>query len=195
MILLDRDDLIDGLRELVAELHAAGEPVGLRIVGGGALALRHFERRTTVDIDAVKVSPGDEAFVVAAAERIAERRGWQLDWLNFKASQLAPWWGREIRWEPIHHDDLVTIEVAPADALLAMKLKASRPGRDTDDIRQLLAICGIDSVDAADALFAEFFPGDSLTDRAWRMVERILETGPLVPPPAPPRPDLSPGRR
>lgn len=69
MILLDRDDLIDGLRELVAELHAAGEPVGLRIVGGGALSLRHFERRTTVDIDAVQVSPGDQVAVVAAAER------------------------------------------------------------------------------------------------------------------------------
>ena len=38
-----------------AQLHAAGEPVGLRIVGGGALALRHFERRTTVDLDSVKV--------------------------------------------------------------------------------------------------------------------------------------------
>jgi hypothetical protein len=192
VILLDRDDLIDGLRELVAELHAAGEPVGLRIVGGGALALRHFDRRTTVDVDAVQVSPGDEAVVVAAAERIAERRGWQLDWLNSKAAQLAPWWGRDIRWEPIHHDDLVTIEVAPADALLAMKLKASRPGRDTDDIRQLLAACGIDSVEAADALFSEFFPGDSLTDRAWRMVERILAAGPLAPPVPPPAPNLEP---
>lgn len=91
----------------------------------------------TVDIDAVKVSLGGEAAVGAADERVADRRGRQLDWLNFKASQLAPCWGREIRWEPIHHDDLVTIEVAPADALLAMKLKASRPGRDTDDILQL----------------------------------------------------------
>ena len=192
MILLDRDDLIDGLRELVAELHATGDPVGLRIVGGGALVLRHFDRRTTVDIDAVQVSPGDEAAVVAAAERVAERRGWQPDWLNFKAAQLAPWWGRAIRWEPIHHDDLVTIEVAPADALLAMKLKASRPGRDTDDIRQLLAVCGIGSVDAADTLYSEFFPGDSLSDRAWGMVERILAEGPLRAPDAPPPPDLHP---
>ena len=138
------------------------------------------------------MSPGDEAEVVAAAERIAERRGWQLDWLNFKASQLAPWWGREIRWEPIHQDGLVTIEVAPADALLAMKLKASRPGRDTDDIRQLLALCGIGSAAEADELFGGFFPGDSLTDRAWGMVERILAAGPLVPPSAPPLPDLQP---
>ena len=54
MILLDRDDLISGLRELVAEIHAAGSPVGLRIVGGGAIVLRHFDRRLTVDIDAVQ---------------------------------------------------------------------------------------------------------------------------------------------
>ena len=86
----------------------------------------------------------------------------------------------------------MTIEVAPADALLAMKLKASRPGRDTDYIRQLLAVCGIHSVEAADALFTQFFPGDSLTDRAWRMVERILAAGPLTPPVTPPAADLQP---
>lgn len=67
-----------------------------------------------------------------------------------------------------------------------MKLKASRPGRDTDDIRQLLAICGVDSVEAADALFSEYFPGDALTERAWAMVERILADGPLDPPASPP---------
>lgn len=186
MILFDRDDLIDGLRELVEELHAVGEPVGLRIVGGGALVLRHFDRRTTVDLDAVQVRPGSETAVVTAAERIADRRGWQRDWLNFKAAGLAPWWGREILWETIHRDELVTIEVASAEALLAMKLKASRPGRDTDDIRQLLAICEVDSVEAADALFSEYFPGDALTERAWSMVERILADGPLGPPAAPP---------
>ncbi|MEV4687433.1 hypothetical protein [Microbacterium sp. LWH3-1.2] len=177
MILLDRAGLIAGLRDLVAELYAAGQPVGLRVVGGGALVLRHFDRRTTADLDAVDVRPGDEASVLAAAERVAGRRGWQQDWLNFKASGLVPWFGREIRWETIYSDDLVTIEVAPVDALLAMKLKASRPGRDTDDIRQLLAACGIGTVGEAETLFEEFFPGDTLSDRAYAMVERILASG------------------
>lgn len=68
----------------------AGEPVGIRVVGGGALALRYFERRTTVDIDVVQVTPGDEIPVIAAVERIADRRGWQRDWLNLKAAGLAP---------------------------------------------------------------------------------------------------------
>lgn len=40
MTLLDRDDLIGALHDLVAELHAEGESVGLQIVGGAALALR-----------------------------------------------------------------------------------------------------------------------------------------------------------
>lgn len=168
----------------------AGEPVGIRVVGGGALALRYFERRTTVDIDVVQVTPGDEITVIAAVERIADRRGWQRDWLNLKAAGPAPWWGRQILWESIHSDDLVTIEVASVEALLAMKLKASRPGRDTDDIRQLLALCGIETVEEADDMLGGFFPGDSLTDRAHSMVERILEAGLLKPPAAPPDVEL-----
>ncbi len=55
---LDRDDLIDGLREIVAELRARGEHVGIRIVGGAALSLRYFDRASTVDIDAAIHPPG-----------------------------------------------------------------------------------------------------------------------------------------
>jgi hypothetical protein len=57
-ITLDRDDLVQGLREVVAELHRLGQPAGIRIVGGAALALRYFDRRTTSDIDAVVHPPG-----------------------------------------------------------------------------------------------------------------------------------------
>ncbi|WP_255531574.1 hypothetical protein [Salinibacterium sp. SWN1162] len=37
---LDRDDIITGLRELIAELRAEGEVAGIRLVGGAALSLR-----------------------------------------------------------------------------------------------------------------------------------------------------------
>ena len=50
---LTRDDMIDGLRELVGELHARGERGGVSIVGGAAMLLRYYsERRMTPDIDA-----------------------------------------------------------------------------------------------------------------------------------------------
>lgn len=187
MTLFTQEDLIIGLRDLVHELRRAGQPTGLRIIGGGALALRHFDRRTTADIDALHVHPGDEAAVTRIVERIAADRGWQTDWFNFEPANLAPQYGRAVQWETIYDDGLVTIDVAPADALLAMKLRANRPGRDTDDIRKLLAICGVGTVEAADALFGEFYPGDSLTERAWGMVERILAAGPIERP-SPPGP-------
>ena len=53
---LTRDDMIEGLRELVRELHDRGESGGVRIVGGAAMLLRYYgDRRVTPDIDA-KVS-------------------------------------------------------------------------------------------------------------------------------------------
>ena len=111
MTLFTREDLIGGLRDLVHELQRAGHPTGLRIIGGGALALRHYDRRTTADIDALRVNPGDEATVTRIVERIAAARGW---------------------------------------------------------LRRVL-------------------PGDSLSDRAWGMVERILAAGPIEHP-SPPGP-------
>lgn len=55
---LDRDDIIVGLRELIAELRAAGEVAGIRLVGGAALSLRHFERGTTQDFDYGSIGRG-----------------------------------------------------------------------------------------------------------------------------------------
>jgi predicted alpha/beta-fold hydrolase len=67
---LTRDDMIEGLRELVRELHARGEAGGVRIVGGAAMLLRYYgERRVTPDIDA-KLHP--EAPAIRIAEDIAD---------------------------------------------------------------------------------------------------------------------------
>lgn len=56
---LDREDLITGLRELILRAHADGlTGVSIRIVGGAALRLAHFERATTADIDA-QIEPLD----------------------------------------------------------------------------------------------------------------------------------------
>jgi hypothetical protein len=70
---LDRDDTIAGLRELIAELRAAGEVAGIRLVGGAALSLRYFDRGTTQDLDTLHVRPGTDEAVAAAAARVADR--------------------------------------------------------------------------------------------------------------------------
>lgn len=58
-----------------------------------------------------------------------------------------------------------------------MKLRANRPGRDVNDIRQLLALCSVTTLEDAEAHYEDFYPGDGLTDRAIGMVQRILEGG------------------
>lgn len=103
---------------------------------------------------------------------------------------FLPSWGRRIDWETIFDDGDVSIEVAPIDALLAMKLLACRPGRDTPDITKLLALTDIRSLDTAEELFESFYPGEPLPDKAIRLLSRIFEIGLPPKPTAPPRLDL-----
>ncbi len=184
MTALDRDDIITGLRELVAELRAANEVAGIRLVGGAALALRYFDRGTTQDLDSLHVRPGSDEVVAAAAARVAQRHDWDPAWLNFQVTHAdaLPTLGRAVEWETMYDQDGIVIQVASKEALLAMKLRANRPGRDTRDIRFLLGLCQITTLEEAEEFYEEFYPGDGLTSRAVGMVSAILADGPLRPP-------------
>lgn len=179
MALLTRDDLLAGLTELIDALADAGITGGVQIIGGAALALRYFDRSSTEDIDVRLQITGDASDAVKA---IGRRRGWGDDWLNDAAAKYIPSFGQTVEWETFLDDRGLELQVASADALLAMKLNANRPGRDNNDIAQLMALCGIDSLEEAESLFEQYYPGDGLSDRAERMVQRIVEAG------LPPRP-------
>lgn len=176
---LNRDDIIGGLRELIAELRASNEVAGIRLVGGAALALRYFDRGTTQDLDSLHIQPGSDDAVAAAASRVADRHGWDPEWLNFRVEQAdaLPTFGRQVEWETIYDQAGIVIEIASKEALLAMKLRANRPGRDTNDIRQLLSLCETTTLEATEELYEDYYPGDVLSDRALGMVQRILEGG------------------
>lgn len=187
MTRFDRDGLESGLRQLIGKLRSTGARSGLRIVGGAALALRYFERESTVDVDAHPI--GDAERVLAAGREIAEENGWPDDWLNNQAAVFIPEYGpRVTEWETLHDDGDVVIQVASAEAMLAMKLRANRPGRDDADIAKLMVLCGISSVADAEDLYEDFYSAEVLPERAARMVTRILAVGlpeaPRRPPPA-----------
>jgi hypothetical protein len=183
---LGRQDLIDGLREVVRAAHDNGiTGVSIRIVGGAALRLAYFDRDTTADIEA-QIEPMDRLEPIIKS--IARDRGWRNDWLNNKAVMFIPTWGRAVEWEPILDDANVSIAIAPLDALLAMKLNAARPGRDTDDIAKLLALNDIDSVVAAENAFESFYPADALPERTVKLLEHIIQIGLPPKPQTPPRP-------
>lgn len=187
---LERDDIITGLRELVAELRDAGEVAGIRLVGGAALALRYFDRGVTHDLDVLHIHPGTDSAVAAAAARVARRHDWQSTWVNFDVTRVdaIPTLGRAVEWDNLYDRDGIVIQVASPDALLAMKLRANRPGRDTRDIRLLFGICGISTLDQAEELYEAYYPGDSLSDRARQIAGAIFADGPLAVPEPPPPP-------
>jgi hypothetical protein len=183
MALLDRDDLVRGLRELVDELRARNLGGKVQIIGGAALALRYFDRTSTTDIDARLSIDGD---IRAVVEEIGRRHGWGVDWLNDAGAKFIPAYGRAVNWETLADRDGVTIQVASAEALLAMKLRANRQGRDSDDIAELMAICETNTVEAAESVFEAYYPGDALSDRAVAMVEQIILVGLPIAAKAPP---------
>ncbi|AYF97383.1 hypothetical protein [Protaetiibacter intestinalis] len=181
---LEREDIVWGLRELVARARAAGI-VGARIyiVGGAALRLAYFDRPATGDIDA-RIHLAAELQPII--DEIANQRGWMRGWLNSAAEKFIPGYGSPVEWVPVLDDQSVSVWIAPADTLLAMKLKAmeGRRGRDEDDVAYLLAINGIASAEEAEELLGSFFPGDALNDRAYATLIRIIDDG--LPPPVPP---------
>ena len=183
---LEREDLIEGLRELVAGVTARGEHVGIRIVGGAALSLYYFDRQSTIDIDAA-IHPTEAALEISA--QIAVRHDWPSDWLNSSAAGFIPFVGAE--WHTLLDDEMISISVASAETLLVMKLRASRPGRDDDDIARLLSICGIDSIERADEIYETYYPGEVLEEKAYRILRAIFTQGLPSVPPAPPLPDLT----
>ncbi|WP_174774601.1 MULTISPECIES: DUF6036 family nucleotidyltransferase [unclassified Cryobacterium] len=183
----DLHDLVSGLREVVKRARETGiRDVSIRIVGGAALRIAYFERATTADIDA-QIQPQLEPII----RQIASERDWPADWLNDKATIFIPRWGRSVEWESLFDDGNVSIWIAPIEALLAMKLNAARPGRDTEDIANLLVLNEIHTVAAAEQLFEDFYPGDALTGRAVLLLERIFARGLPSTLPRPPRPDFS----
>lgn len=183
---LEREDLIRGINAVITKLRDAGEPAGIRIIGGAALAIRYFERRTTSDVDA-QLFP--EEPILRAAAQVAIEQGWAEDWLNSKASTFVPAYSADVEWEVLYQDDTVTVVVASAEALLALKLRASRLGRDEQDIATLLSVCGVSSFDAVEELMDKYYLGDGISDKAMRLLTAIYQQGlpPNPKPPAPPR--------
>lgn len=178
--LFTREDLTSVLRELTTALDATGEEVRLRIVGGAAISFAYnADRGSTVDIDAL-LSPRN--VVLGAAENIAALHGWVADWLNDAARIFIPegFGQRAAEWVLMARVGKVEVYVASAETLLAMKLKAviRRGLREVNDLRILLTVTGVDSVDEADALLDAFYPGDALTEKARQIVQIALDTRP-----------------
>lgn len=134
------------------------------------MMLVHDTRDATLDADG-DFYPRD--IVKEIVGDIARKRNLPDDWLNTGASAFFPLF-KEPDWTDFMTVGNLQIVVADNRTMLAMKLRASRTGRDERDIADLLKLCGIRTLTEALDLYEEYFPEDKGPLRALAILEREL---------------------
>lgn len=155
---LNRELIEQCLGDLAAILNRLGVTARLDIVGGAAIALAHYRRPPTTDVDGF-FHPA--LAVLNASEQVRRMHGLPENWLNDAATAFLP--HDAPRFIELHRYGHVTISVAPPELLLAMKLRACRMRKDFYDIAYLLRTCDVRSVGEAKAHLDRFFPEEELS--------------------------------
>lgn len=138
-----KEQIVELLTELGARLEAAGIEAELYIVGGAAMLLGYDRLAVTRDIDALITPVGA---IDDIARQMADERGdLPPDWLNAQVTPLLPRIADSRSWEMLAVPGL-SVNVASAEHLLAMKTRAGRGPRDLQDVAVLCEILGLTQV-------------------------------------------------
>ena len=173
--LISRADLEAAFLALANRLARRGVVGTVFVFAGGAAMTMAFDARAaTRDVDAVFQPHGailDEVWAVA------DQLGLPRYWLNEQGSSYLSSNYQEAATPVWQHPSLRIMAIS-GKQLLAMKALASRRNADLDDIRFLTAHLGITELDAVEAVVAELFPGETLSDRARLVIEDVLAQRP-----------------
>jgi predicted nucleotidyltransferase len=166
---MDRDEIVDALTALAAELERRGASAEMYVVGGAAIALAYDERRATRDVDAIFEPKG---VVYEAAAAVAQQRGLPAGWLNDAVKGFLA--GDDPAAAPVLDLPGLRCLAASAETLLALKVLAHRVGEDEEDLRLLARELGLERADQILAV-AERTYGDRLDPAARFFVEQVFE--------------------
>ncbi|HEX4648775.1 MAG TPA: DUF6036 family nucleotidyltransferase [Steroidobacteraceae bacterium] len=172
---LAADELRKLFELLNEELRRSGTRGELFLVGGAVMCLVYAARPSTHDVDAV-FRPSEE--VRKAAARAALRAGVSPDWLNDAVKAYLSAQGDFAQFLEL---DYLTVMVAEAEYMLAMKCLAMRIGpefHDEEDVRYLLRHLDIRAYDKALAVIRKYFPLERFPQKTLYALAEIL------PPPA-----------
>ncbi|MFO1468129.1 MAG: hypothetical protein U1F35_17075 [Steroidobacteraceae bacterium] len=171
MAALTQNDLRRLFQLLNDELGRAGTHGELFVVGGAVMCLAYSARPSTQDVDAA-FRPAKQ--VREAAARVALRAHVASDWLNDGVKGFLSTQGKFSTFLDLEH---LTVSVAQADYLLAMKCLAFRIGaefHDEDDIRYLLRNLDIRHYDQAIAVIRRFYPLDRFPQKTLYALAEML---------------------
>lgn len=164
----DIERLFRKLNAELAKLDVRGEAY---LVGGAVLCLVYEARAATRDVDAY-FRPSRE--LRAAAARVALEEGVPESWLNDAVKGFFSEHGTFGVYEQLSH---LTIYVADAAYLLAMKCLSARIGEefhDIDDIRYLLRYLNVTKLAEAKAVIEPYHPIERFPQKTLYLLEELL---------------------
>ena len=168
---LDREAIVELLTQLGARLDRRGLSAEVYDVGGTAMLLAYNRTKLTRDVDAVTE---DEAVVEREARDMArERRGLAEDWFNSRVRPMLPRVFDADQVEVLAVPG-ISVSVASPRHMLAMKTRAARGDRDTEDILLLCEVLGITSISAALAVADEVWGPGMVRDESVFLVSEAL---------------------
>ncbi|MDD4865737.1 MAG: DUF6036 family nucleotidyltransferase [Mycobacterium sp.] len=170
---LSREDIIGLLTEVGQYLHSRGVRGELFVVGGAAMALAFDARRTTNDVDAV-FEPKD--VVYEAARHVAStHEGLPETWINDAVKGFLP--GNDDNVRVVLDVPGLRVSAPSAEYLLALKVYASRPARDDDDIEFLAEHLGLTTADQVLDVTERYFRRAQLPPKTQFFIQQIFGDG------------------
>ncbi len=168
--LLDRGRIEALLTALGEACASKGISVEMFLVGGAAMALAYSRERTTRDLDAI-FEPKIQVY--AEARRLADERGLPPDWLNEAVKGLLPD-NPDAGPQVTFSRPGISVAVASAEYLFAMKVAAARAEADTDDLLTLAGVLGISTHVQALAMVERYYSASRLSAKSQFFLEGVF---------------------
>lgn len=167
--MLSREQIIDCLRKLGAELSARGLQGEILLAGGAVMCLVHESRDSTKDIDAL-YEP--KAVINEIASQIAEDNNLPPTWLNDGVKGfITP----GAAFEDYMAFEGLRVQTVTMHYLLAMKLMSARYGeKDYEDICFLLKKMGITKSEQALEILQSYYPTQQILPKTMYLLEELL---------------------
>jgi hypothetical protein len=173
--LLDRESILELLRQLGERLHARGIEAEIYVVGGTAMVLAYDRTRLTRDVDAV--TDMQDEVEHEAREMARGRRNLSPDWFNGRVRPMLPR-ALDVGRVEAFRSPGISVSVASPRHLLAMKVRAARGERDLEDIVLLCEALGITSARGAISIADEVWGAGMLREESVFLVtEGLLDRG------------------
>jgi hypothetical protein len=197
---LDRDKLLAAFDEIGRAAADAGMQLQIAVYGGSALMLASNFRFATEDVDISPLERPWPGWLSSLVERLAAANGWRTDWFNdevaFHLSGLADRAADHLEFGTFPRD-LTTpgliVYVPSARYMLALKLKAIRindPVRgdqERRDIVNLMRVTGVQTIDEAIEVLAQYFPISAAAPEKQRFLLKHMQVEGVVDAPEYPR--------